>query len=245
MGEFALGQPVPRSEDPRLLRGGGRFVDDMVLPGMVHGYVLRSPHAHANILAIDTTAAKAAPGVLAVLTGEDWQASGFGDLPTAHGRKRRDGSDMYVPPYPALVSGRVRRVGDYVAFVVAEDLNHAMDAAELIEVDYQSLPSITATADATAPGAPLVWDDCADNICFVHLGGDKEATDQALAAADHVVSKRLIINRVSANPIEPRGSIGVYDRADDRSCTTHGVQLLGRLYRDSPRVGGWRVRSGL
>ncbi|MEE9194837.1 MAG: xanthine dehydrogenase family protein molybdopterin-binding subunit, partial [Alphaproteobacteria bacterium] len=215
MGEFALGQPVPRSEDPRLIKGGGRFVDDMVMPGMVHGHVLRSPHAHAKILSIDTTEAKAAPGVLAVLTGEDWQASGFGDLPTAHGRKRRDGSDMYVPPYPALVADRVRRVGDYVAFVVAEDLNQAMDAAELIEIDYESMPSITSTADATAPDAPLVWDDCPNNICFVHLGGDKEATDEALAKADHVVSKRLIINRVSANSIEPRGSIGVYDRADD------------------------------
>src|SRR5918998_2591521 len=102
MGEFALGQPVPRFEDPRLLRGGGRYVDDIVLPRMAFGYVLRSPHAHARILTIDTTAAKAVSGVLLVLTGADWKASGFGDLPVPGGQKRRDGSPMYRSPYPAL-----------------------------------------------------------------------------------------------------------------------------------------------
>src|SRR5712675_3250374 len=135
MGEFALGQPVSRFEDPRLLRGGGRYVDDMVLPRMAFGHVLRSPHAHARIRAINVLAAKAAPGVLAVLTGADWQASGFGDLPVPGGLKRRDGSPLYRPPFPALVKDRVRWVGDYVAFVVAETPYQAMDAAELIEVD--------------------------------------------------------------------------------------------------------------
>src|SRR5215211_512998 len=131
MGEFALGQPVSRFEDPRLLRGGGRYVDDYVLPGMAFGFVLRSPHAHAQIRSIDVEAAKAAPGVLAVLTGADWQASGFGDLPVPGGMKRRDGSPMYRSPYPALVKERVRWVGDYVAFVVAETYRQAQDAAEL------------------------------------------------------------------------------------------------------------------
>src|SRR5436309_4385488 len=130
MGEFALGQPVARFEDPRLLRGGGRYVDDMVLPRMTFGHVLRSPHAHAKIRSIDVTAAKAAPGVLAVLTGADWRASGWGDLPVPGGLKRRDGSAMYRPRYPALVSDRVRWVGDYVAFVVAETFHQAADAAE-------------------------------------------------------------------------------------------------------------------
>src|SRR3954469_22147213 len=111
MGEYALGQPVTRSEDPRLLRGGGRYVDDLTLPGMAYGYVLRSPHAHARILSINAEAAKAAPGVLAVLTGQDWEASGFRDLPVPSGAKRRDGSPMYRPRYPALVSNRVRWVG--------------------------------------------------------------------------------------------------------------------------------------
>src|SRR6201993_1014122 len=140
MGEFALGQPVSRFEDPRLLRGGGRYVDDMVLPRMAFGHVLRSPHAHARIRSIDTTAAKAAPGVLAVLTGADWQASGWGDLPVPGGLKRRDGKS-FRPPYPALVKDRVRFTGDYVAFVVAESLIQAQDAAELIAVDYEPPPA--------------------------------------------------------------------------------------------------------
>src|SRR5204862_1487404 len=142
MGEFALGQPVSRFEDPRLLRGGGRYIDDMVLPRMVFGHVLRSPHAHARIVSIDTGAAKSAPGVLTVLTGADWQAAGWGDLPVPGGLKRRDGS-AFQPPYPALVKDEVRWVGDYVAFVVAETLNRALDAAELIEVDYEPLPAAT------------------------------------------------------------------------------------------------------
>src|SRR5262245_52334631 len=140
MGEFAIGQPVSRFEDPRLVRGGGRYVDDFALPGMAYGVVLRTPHAHARIRAIDTTAARAAPGVLAVLTGADWQASGWGDLPVPGGFKRRDGS-VFKPPYPALVADRVRWVGDYVAFVVAETYLQGLDAAELIAVDYEPLPA--------------------------------------------------------------------------------------------------------
>src|SRR5438067_2317709 len=214
MGEFALGQAVPRFEDPRLLRGGGRYVDDMVLPRMAFGHVLRSPHAHARIRSIDATAARAAPGVLAVLTGADWEASGWGDLPTASGNKRRDGSPMYRPRYPALVKDRVRWVGDYVAFVVAETMNQAMDAAELIEVDYEPLPAVVSAADATAPGAPLVFDDCPNNICFVQQFGDKAATDAAFARAAHVVKHGLVINRVTSASMEPRGSIGVYQPYD-------------------------------
>src|ERR1700757_3612934 len=125
MGEFAIGQGVPRFEGPRLGRGGGRYVADMAFPGMAFGYVLRSPHAHAKIRSIDVTAAKAAPGVLAVLTGADWRACGWGDLPVPAGHKRRDGSAMYRPRYPALTVDRVRWVGDYVAFVVAETQGQA------------------------------------------------------------------------------------------------------------------------
>jgi carbon-monoxide dehydrogenase large subunit len=221
MGEFAVGQSVPRFEDPRLVRGGGRYVSDIVLPRMAFAYVLRSPHAHAKIRSIDTAAAKAAPGVVAVLTGADWEASGFGDLPVPSGRKRRDGSPMYRPRYRALVKDRVRWVGDYVAFVVAETYHQAADAAELIEVDYETLPAIVSTADAPAPGAPLVWDDCSSNICFVHLGGDKSAVDAAFAKADHVIKHRFVINRVTAAPMEPRGAIGDYNPNDGRyTCYT-------------------------
>jgi aerobic carbon-monoxide dehydrogenase large subunit len=215
MGEFALGQPVSRFEDLRLLRGGGRYVDDIVLPRMAFGYVLRSPHAHAGIRAIATDKAKAAPGVLAVLTGADWQASGFGDLPVPSGLKRRGGAPMYRPPYPALVKDRVRWVGDCVAFVVALTYAQAVDAAELIEVAYEPLPAIVSTADAISAGAPLVWEGCANNICFVHHDGDKAATDAAFARADHVIRHRLVINRVTAATMEPRGCIGDYNAAED------------------------------
>jgi carbon-monoxide dehydrogenase large subunit len=215
MGEFAIGQSVSRFEDPRLLRGGGRYVDDIVLPGMAFGHVLRSPHAHARIRMIDVTAAKAAPGVLAVLTGADWIASGWGDLPVPGGMKRRDGSPNYRPRYPALVKDRVRWVGDYVAFVVAETKHQAADAAELIEVDFEPLPAAIGTAEAAKQGTPLVWDDCKDNICFVQVFGDKAATDAAFAKAAHVVKQHLVINRVTTASMEPRGSIGDYNAADD------------------------------
>ena len=152
MGEFAVGQHVTRFEDPRLLRGGGRYVDDIQLPGMAHGVVLRSPHAHAKIKSIDTKAAKAAPGVLCVLTAADVKAAGYGDLPVHSGLKRRDGSPMYRPRYPILAEERVRWVGDPVAFVVAETRAQAMDAAELIAVDYEPLPAVTSTAEAPQAG---------------------------------------------------------------------------------------------
>ena len=215
MGEFALGQSVSRFEDPRLLRGGGRYVDDMALPRMAFGYVLRSPHAHARIRSTDTTAAKVAPGVLAVLTGADWETSRWGDLPSASGNKRRDGAPAYRPRYPALVRDRVRWVGDYVAFVVAESAHQAADAAELIAVDYEPLPAIVTTADAVKPDAPRVWDDCPDNISFVYLEGDKAATDAAFARAAHVIRHNFVVNRVTAATMEPRGCIGEYNTAAD------------------------------
>jgi aerobic carbon-monoxide dehydrogenase large subunit len=214
MGEFAIGQGVPRFEDPRLLKGGGRYVGDMVLPGMAFGHVLRSPHAHARIRSIDASRAKAAPGVLAVLTGADWQASGWGDLPVPGGLKRRDGS-VFRPPYPALATDRVRWVGDYVAFVVAETHVQALDAAELVAVDYEPLPAAVSTAEASSASAPRVWDGCPDNIGFVQLFGDKAATDAAFAKADHVVKHQFVINRVTAASMEPRGALGDYDAAED------------------------------
>ncbi len=216
MGEFAIGQPVPRFEDPRLVKGGGRYVADMVFPGMAFGYVLRSPHAHARIRSIDTAKAKAAPGVLAVLTGADYKAAGFGDLPVPGGLKRRDGAPGYRPRYPALVEDRVRMIGDYVAFVVAETYYQAIDAAELIEVDYEPLPAIVSTGDAVNPGVPLVWDDCPNNIGFIQVEGNKEATDAAFARAAHVVKHKFVINRVTAAAMEPRGCIGIFEPIEGR-----------------------------
>ena len=217
MGEFAIGQGVSRFEDPRLIRGGGRYTDDIKLAGMTHGVVLRSPYAHAKIKSIDIKAAKAAPGVLAVLTAADVKAAGYGDLPVPGGLKRRDSSPMYKARYPILAEDRVRWVGDYVAFVVAETVAQAQDAAELIQVDYEELPAVTSTAEAPKPGAPRVWDDCPDNICFVELiGDDKAAVDAAFSRASHIVRHRFVINRVTAATMEPRGAVGDYNAADGR-----------------------------
>ena len=221
MGEFAIGQPVPRFEDPRLLRGGGRYVDDMAFPGMLYGFVLRSPHAHAKITRLDVTRAEAAPGVAAVLTWKDWAASGYGDLPTAKGKTKRDGSPMYRPKFPALVKDRVRYVGDPIAFIVADTYHQAQDAAELIDIDFEALPAVTSLADASKPGAPLVHDDCENNICFIYTEGDKAKADAAFTAAPIIVKKRFTISRVTAATMETRGSIGVYDAAADRyTCYT-------------------------
>jgi carbon-monoxide dehydrogenase large subunit len=216
MGEFAIGQSVPRFEDPRLLKGGGRYVADMTFPGMAFGYVLRSPHAHARIRSIDTARAKAAPGVVAVLTGVDYKAAGFGDLPVPGGLKRRDGGPGYRPRYPALVEDRVRMIGDYVAFVVAETYHQAVDAAEMIEIDYEPLPAIVSTGDAVKPGVPLVWDDCPNNIGFIQVEGDKAATDAGFARAAHVIRHRFVVNRVTAATMEPRGCIGLYEPIEGR-----------------------------
>jgi aerobic carbon-monoxide dehydrogenase large subunit len=216
MGEFAIGQPVPRFEDPRLVKGSGRYIADMTFPGMAFGYVLRSPHAHARIRAIDTAKAKAAPGVLAVVTGADYKAAGFGDLPVPGGLKRRGDTPGYKPRYPALAEDRVRMIGDYVAFVVAETYYQAVDAAELIEVDYEPLPAIVSTGDAVKPGMPLVWDDCPNNIGFVQVEGNKEATDAAFADAAHAVKHSFVINRVTAATMEPRGCIGLFEPIDGR-----------------------------
>jgi aerobic carbon-monoxide dehydrogenase large subunit len=216
MGEFAIGQPVRRFEDPRLIKGGGRYVADMMFPGTAFGYVLRSPHAHARIVSIDTAKAKAAPGVLAVFTGADYKAAGFGDLPVPGGLKRRDGVPGYRPRYPALAEDRVRMIGDYVAFVVAETYFQAVDASELIEVDYEALPAIVANGDAVDPGVPLVWDDCPNNIGFVQIEGNKAATDAAFAHAAHVVKHHFVINRVTAAAMEPRGCIGIFEPIEGR-----------------------------
>jgi aerobic carbon-monoxide dehydrogenase large subunit len=216
MGEFAIGQGVSRFEDPRLVRGEGRYTDDVQLPGMVYGVMLRSPHAHAKIKRIDSAAAKAAPGVLAVITGADWKAAGFGDLPSHSGLKRRDGSEMVKPRYTVLAEERVRWVGDSVAFIVAERPAQALDAAELIEADYEELPAVVSTDGASKPGAPRVHDDCSDNISFTLLIGDKVAADAGFAKAAHVVKGRFTVNRITAATMEPRGAVGHYNPGDGR-----------------------------
>jgi carbon-monoxide dehydrogenase large subunit len=214
--KFGIGQPVPRTEDPRLLTGGGRYMDDNVLAGETRAYILRSPFAHAKINSIDTSAAKTSPGVLTVLTGADYVADGFGIPECSPKRKRRDGSPMFEPVNRPLCLDEVRMVGDYVALVVAETLEQAKDAAELIEVDYEPLPSISTPYEAAQEGAPVVWPEAGNNICFVHQAGDKAATEAGFAKADHIVREMLPVNRSAHATMEPRGVICDYDRRNGK-----------------------------
>ncbi len=224
MGEFGIGQGVSRTEDARLLTGGGCYVDDVNLPGQAHGYVLRSPHAHARFAVVDIARAAAAPGVIAVWTGDDLVRDGVGPLPCEVPRARRDGTPMYTPAHLPLAVGTVKRVGDPLALVVAETLAAAKDAAELIEIDYHILASITDTAKALEPGAPKVWSATPDNECFFFQLGDKAGVEAAFAKADHVTTLDFIVSRVTAATMEPRGAVADFDRHTGRLTLYSGVQ---------------------
>jgi len=217
MGQFGIGQAVTRIEDQRLLTGGGRYTDDIAVDGQAHAFILRSPHAHAEISHLDAKAAKAAPGVLAVLTGEDVAADGIASMPCMIPIKNIDGSSRTDTYRPILAQGRVRHVGQPVAAVIAETLAQARDAAELIEVSYRPLPATTDTYGSAQPGAPQLFDETANNLCFDWGKGDKVATDAAFAKAARVTTLDLINNRVVVNSMEPRAATAVYDAASDRS----------------------------
>ena len=224
MTKFGIGQGVPRWEDPRLLRGGGRYSDDLNRPHQAYGYVLRSPYANANIRSIDTSAAESAPGVLGVWTGEDYAASGLGNIPCAVPRQKPDGSPMFTPPNAALRHGVAKMVGDPVAWVVAETPLQARDAAEMIMVDYEELKPVTSTAEALEDGAGVVWDEAPDNLCFFFELGDKAKVEDAFSNAHHVTSLDINITRVSVAPMEPRACIGEYDKYDGKYTLYTGTQ---------------------
>jgi carbon-monoxide dehydrogenase large subunit len=211
MGEFSIGQSVRRREDPRLLKGRGRFYDDLKLAGELHAAIVRSPHAHADIRGIDARAALQMPGVHVVLTGEDYRKDGLGSLPSMAPYKQRDGKPMYLPPRPAIAVGRVLHVGYPVAVVVADTLDLARDAAERVAVDYAPRPAVVSAEAAFAPGAPQLYDDCPSNEAYFYQAGNKSAVDEAFARAAHAIEQRLVINRVTANTLEPRGVTGEYD----------------------------------
>jgi carbon-monoxide dehydrogenase large subunit len=210
-----LGAPVRRVEDERLLTGQGHYADDMVMPNTTYAYVVRSPHAHARILGIETDVARSAPGVLAVLTGEDVAKEGLGALHCHSFPKVPPGSPSYCPTQPILVADRVRHVGDRVALVVAETLSQAKDAGELIDIEYDILPAVT-LIDALAPGAPKVWDDCDGNVGFQIESGDGDAVDAQFVAASHVTKISCHYPRASANSMEPRAAIAYRDSLDNR-----------------------------
>ncbi len=213
MAKFGIGQAVKRTEDQRLLTGTGKFIGDVNLPGQAHAYVLRSPEAHAEIQKIDAKAAKALPGVLAVLTGEDLKADGIPDLPCLLSVNSKDGKPNLVPAYPVLAQGRVRHVGQPVAVIVAETLAQARDAAEAVEVAYKTLPAVTEGPDAIAKGAPELHANVPGNLCFDWQDGDKAAADAAFAKATKVVKLDLINNRLVANSMETRGAVASFDKA--------------------------------
>lgn len=211
MGKFGIGQAVERVEDSRLLTGRGRYTDDIDLDNQAYAVVLRSPHAHAEIRAIDTAPALAVPGVLAVYTAADIKAAGLGTLPCVIPLKQVDGSPLVTPPRPLLADGRVRHVGDPVAFVVAESVAQANAAAALVEIDYSPLPAVAGTRHATDGGAPQIWDAAPGNRCFVWADGDAAAADAAFAKADRAITLELVNNRIIVNPMETRAAIGAWD----------------------------------
>jgi carbon-monoxide dehydrogenase large subunit len=220
MAKYGVGQPVRRAEDPRLLTGRGKFNDDYPVENAATGYVLRSPHAHADIRGIDTSVAEGMPGVLAVLTGADLEADGIGCFPGPPpffaALTKPDGSPLVYPPQYALTSDRARYVGDPVAFVVAETPEQARDAAEAIVVDYAPLPIVIDTATAMDDGAVQIWDDVPNNYLFRAHIGDTEKADKAFSEAAHVAKVSLVNQRIVQNSMEVRGAIGSYDTEAER-----------------------------
>ena len=254
--KFGVGQPVRRHEDLRLITGQGRYTDDVVLPRMSYAFVLRSPVAHAHIKRIDAAAARRMPGVLFVGTGEDVRADGLGDVPCTVPLMSRDGKPRHDTPRPVLALGKVRHVGQPVALVVAETLAAARDAAEAIEVEYDTLPAVTDAKEAIGPGAAQLFEQIPNNIVFDwdNDTGDAKATDAAFAKAARVVTLDLLNNRVVVNSMEPRNAIAEFDPASGRSTlytATQGAhfvrdplaELVLKLPKDklrliTPNVGG-------
>jgi carbon-monoxide dehydrogenase large subunit len=249
-----IGASVRRKEDLRFLSGRGQYVDDLNRPGQAHAWILRSPHAHARIGGIDTAAAAAMPGVLAVYTAADIEAAELGGIPCGWQVTGKGGQVMAEPMHPVLASGRVRHVGDPVAVVVADSKAQARDAAEAILVDYAPLPALPDIAAATAPGAALLHEEAAGNVCFDWEIGDRAATDAAFARAHKVVRFETTNNRLVPNAMEPRAAIGDYDAFSGEhtlyttSQNPHVIRLLmgafvlkvpeSRLRVVAPDVGG-------
>jgi aerobic carbon-monoxide dehydrogenase large subunit len=236
MKQFGIGQPVRRVEDRRFITGHGNYVDDIQLPRQTYAFMLRSPHAHASIAAIDAAAALSVPGVLAVFTGEDLARDGIGPIPCLSALTNRDGSPSVLPPHPAIARGRLRHVGDTVAMVVAENAAAARDAAELIAIDYEPLPASIDTAHALDPGQPQVWDEAPGNLCFDWEVGDRSGVERTLAGARHRISLELVNNRIVVNSMEPRGAIGEYDPGEDSYTlwsSTQGSHFVRNLLADS------------
>ncbi len=244
--KFGIGQPVPRSEDPYLLRGEGRYSDDINLPGQAFAVIVRSRYAHGRLRGIDAAAARNLPGVLGVYTGADLAAAGYGSLKCLLPATNHDGTPMHQPAWPALATDRVRHVGDPVAFVVAESLAQAKDAAEAVEVDIEPLPAVTDAKEAVKPGAPLLYDDVPNNVAADFHYGDSAKVDDAFARAAHVTRLELVNNRIVVCAMEPRSAVASYDAAVDKWTLNVGCQgvfgLRNQLAKEILRVPTEKVR---
>ncbi len=222
--KFGVGQPLRRMEDPVLLRGAGKFTDDLNLPNQAYAVMVRSAVAHGTIRGIDTSAAKAMPGVLAVYTGADLQAAGFGTLKNIIAFPNRDGTPMRKPARPSLTMDKVRFAGDPFACVIAETAAQARDAAEAVTADIDPLPAVTEAREAVKPGAPQLYGDVPGNVTLDYHFGDTAKVNAAFAAAAHVTRLGIINNRLVVAPMEPRAAIGEYDNAKDRWTMHLGCQ---------------------
>ena len=233
MTQFGVAQPVRRVEDPRRLKGGGSYTDDYTPAGTLYGVVLRSPHAAAKVLSIDTVAARATAGVKAVYTSADLSADKIGGLPCLVQLDNRDGSKGVMPPHPVLADGMVRHVGDPVAFIVADTPRAARDGAEAVMVDYDILSSITDLATAMDAGAAQVWPEAAKNVAFDWETGQKDATEALFKSAAHVTRLTVVNNRVVVNSMEARAALAEYDAATSRWTLRANTQ------------GGWLLKAQL
>lgn len=244
--KFGVGQPVSRKEDPILLRGQGRYTDDLNLAGQAYAVMVRSRVAHGVVRGIDTKAAAAMPGVLAILTHADLETAGFGPLRCPMNIPDRNGQPMKTPPRPSLARDRVRFVGEAVACVVAETAVQARDGAEAVELDIEELPAVTNPADALKPGAPQIHDEAPGNLVLDFHHGDAEAVDKAFAAAAHVTKLEIVSNRIVVSAMEPRSAIGSFDPKTERWTLHVGCQgvmgLRGGLARDVLNVPPDKVR---
>jgi carbon-monoxide dehydrogenase large subunit len=236
--KFGIGQPVPRKEDPKLVRGEGRYTDDINLPSQAYAVMVRSPYAHGLIRGIDVAAARGMPGVLGVYTGAELDAAGYGPLKVIPSFKNRDGSPMLKPPRNALATDRVRFVGDPVAFVVAETPVQARDAAEAVTLDIDVLPAVTGPKEAAQPGAPQLYDEVPANTFLDFHHGDAGRAAAAFAGAAHVVRLDLTDNRVVVNAMEPRAAIGAYDAASGRWTLHVGSQGVFGLRNNMAEILG-------
>src|SRR5256885_4832550 len=222
MSKYGVGQPVPRTEDPVLVQGQGRYTDDLDLPKQAYAAFVRSRYAHGVIKSIDTSAAKSMPGVVAIYTGSDLAA--YGTMKCAVPFKNRDGSEMKKPKRYSLMTDKVRFVGDPVAVVVAETLAQAKDAAEAVEVDIEALPAVTRASEAAKEGAPQLYDDVPGNVALDYLYGDPDKVAEAFSKAAHVTKLNLVNSRVVVSAMEPRGAIASYDKASGRFTMHIGCQ---------------------